>query len=618
MKINEISLINFRNHHKTVIAGLSKINYFLGYNGAGKSTILDAIQYALTGTARGTTDGGQGSECLKSEIKGGPKAAAMVKMLTSAGEVVRGVGQGPKSQAHFNIQQMLGLDSRFLRIVAAPMNILRLERKKQEEVFFALTGSVVSKADVEKALIEAGVTDAAEVADNALTPAGREFYMAHLKKRRPEIKQEIAGLVYVPMEGAVKADEIKRKRLESEVKALGDKIAQAQRSQDAAGSDRRHLNETLASREQKLAELRAQAQVDERLSPEAIEFIKKSLTTHEELCGQRDSAMTRRNTALGKMGEIRVKGESIKKLGPVCGTCSQKIDESYTKQALDDSRKAYVAAEKENKAAQLEIDGLQAKINAINTTELREKLSRHERADAKASLLEGQIQSAQDEIEEVRVKIGNLPEEGKTFSIEGDVMASKAAKEQEIAKLLEAEREGGKMLHINQTRSAKERELEEIERIIEAIGPGGPVAQLMTSGGVEEVVEMVRENAQRLGVGDVGISFNPWQITLNGRNIELASGSEEWRVAAAFGIAFAKKAQASIVCLDGADILRGANRDKFAELVEDSGLEQVFVAGAVDDLPEDGASVEGISVYRVEANVGGVAVVTRLGQGVAA
>ena len=617
MKINEISLINFRNHHKSVIAGLSKINYFLGYNGAGKSTILDAIQYALTGTARGTTDGGQGSECLKSEIKGGPKAAAMVKLLTSAGEVVRGVGQGPKSQAHFNIQQMLGLDSRFLRIVAAPMNILRLERKKQEEVFFALTGSVVSKADVEKALIEAGVTDAAEVADNALTPAGREFYMAHLKKRRPEIKQEIAGLVYVPMEGAVKADEIKRKRLESEVKVLNEKIAQAQRSQDAAGSDRRHLNETLASREQKLSELRAQAQVDERLSPEAIEFIKKSLSTHEELCGQRDSARTRRNTALGKMGEIRAKGESIKKLGPVCGTCSQKIDESYANQALDDSRKAYVAAEKENKAAQVEIDGLQAKINAINTTELREKLSRHERADAKASLLEGQIQSAQDEIEEVRVKIGNLPAEGEVANVEAE-MSAVEDKQGAIAKLLEAEREGGKMLHINQTRSAKERELEEIERIIEAIGPGGPVAQLMTSGGVEEVVEMVRENAKRLGVGDVGISFNPWQITLNGRNIELASGSEEWRVAAAFGIAFAKKAQASIVCLDGADILRGANRDKFAELVEDSGLEQVFVAGAVDDLPEDGASVEGISVYRVEANVGGVAVVTRLGQGVAA
>ncbi len=617
MKINEIRLTNFRNHHKTVIAGLAKINYFLGFNGAGKSSIIDAIQYALTGAARGTTDGGQGSECLKSEIKGGPKASAAVTLLTSAGEVMRGVGQGPKSQAHFDIIQKLGLDPQFLRIMAAPMNLLRLERKKQEQVFFALTGKVVSKEDVEKALIAAGVTDASEVADNSLTPAAREFYLGHLKKRRPEIKQEIAGLVYVPVEGAVKVDETKRRRLEAERQALVEKANKARRDNDVAGAARRHLEEFVESRRKKLSGIDDAALVDDRLSADAVEFTKKTLIEHEELSAQIQAVMTRRNMALSKLGDIRSKGEQIKKLGPTCTACLQKIDAVHALKALDESRVSYKAIDAEAKTAQGEIDALQLKINAISVSDLREKLSRHERADAKAQANREMVVSIQGELDDALLKLLELPAAFNPAAAtpdEHDVSLLSA----EIAKLQDADREGGKMLHINRSRQVKEDELAEIERVIEAIGPGGPVAQLMTAGGVEEVVEMVRENAAKLGVGNVGISFDPWQITLNGRNIELASGSEEWRVAAAFGFAFAKKAGASIVCLDGADILRGENRDKFAELVQDSGLEQVFVAGAVDELPVDVEAEPGVSVYRVEANAGGVAVVTRLGQGVPA
>lgn len=239
MKITEIKLTNWRNHWRTHITGLGRLNYVLGALGAGKSSILDAIQYAFCGSTRGTDDSGRGSDGLMCDIKGGPKASPAVTLLTDKGEIMRAVGQGPKSQAHFNIQTKLGLDTRFLKIMAAPMNLLRLERKKQGEVFFALAGNAVDAQAVEKALIDAGITNCGEVAQNVLTPAGRDHYLSYLKTRRPEVKREIAGKVYVPVEGGVKADEVKRRRLESELKAAEAKAEATQ----AANANRFRLIE---------------------------------------------------------------------------------------------------------------------------------------------------------------------------------------------------------------------------------------------------------------------------------------------------------------------------------------------------------------------------------------
>lgn len=47
MKINKVALLNFRNHTNTVVDFTSGINLILGRNGAGKSSILEAIGLAL-------------------------------------------------------------------------------------------------------------------------------------------------------------------------------------------------------------------------------------------------------------------------------------------------------------------------------------------------------------------------------------------------------------------------------------------------------------------------------------------------------------------------------------------------------------------------------------------
>ena len=49
MKISKLNLKDFRCHPTLTAEALEKINYFIGPNAAGKSSIQQAIEFALTG-----------------------------------------------------------------------------------------------------------------------------------------------------------------------------------------------------------------------------------------------------------------------------------------------------------------------------------------------------------------------------------------------------------------------------------------------------------------------------------------------------------------------------------------------------------------------------------------
>ena len=133
MRIDEMQLVNFRNHLKTTIKGLSRVNLFVGPNGAGKTTILDSIGYGLSGTCRGTDAGGKGADALACQLPAKAKALTSVLLKTDRGELLRALGQGPSSQAHVQIVRKLGLDERVLRVLAAPMNLLRLPAGRRQQ-----------------------------------------------------------------------------------------------------------------------------------------------------------------------------------------------------------------------------------------------------------------------------------------------------------------------------------------------------------------------------------------------------------------------------------------------------------------------------------------------------
>jgi exonuclease SbcC len=83
--INSISIENFRSHKKTEL-NLDRINFFAGGNNAGKTSILAAVEWALTGRCMWTDKAGRGAADL---VRQGEKYAAVALDVEGLGAVIR-------------------------------------------------------------------------------------------------------------------------------------------------------------------------------------------------------------------------------------------------------------------------------------------------------------------------------------------------------------------------------------------------------------------------------------------------------------------------------------------------------------------------------------------------
>lgn len=88
MYITRLQIRSFRNHRNTDIQ-LDRLNYFLGGNNSGKSSILAAVEYALTGRCAWTDRGGRGAGEL---VQKGRKTATVALEVAGLGAVVRTIG----------------------------------------------------------------------------------------------------------------------------------------------------------------------------------------------------------------------------------------------------------------------------------------------------------------------------------------------------------------------------------------------------------------------------------------------------------------------------------------------------------------------------------------------
>ncbi len=98
--LRRIKLDNFLSHRDTLIAFSEGVNTFIGENGAGKSSILEAIHYALTGTGWRT-----GGKAKKPLIHNNENSASVILEFTYQGhdyKIVRYIrtGHGPMDSIH--------------------------------------------------------------------------------------------------------------------------------------------------------------------------------------------------------------------------------------------------------------------------------------------------------------------------------------------------------------------------------------------------------------------------------------------------------------------------------------------------------------------------------------
>ena len=105
MRIERIELENFRNHASTDLTFNEDRLLLIGENGQGKSSIIDAISWALTGRCWGVKDNGEGQKDL---IRQGAESMAVTIHLKGIGPIQRKLSVSGGSAVSMKNERIMG------------------------------------------------------------------------------------------------------------------------------------------------------------------------------------------------------------------------------------------------------------------------------------------------------------------------------------------------------------------------------------------------------------------------------------------------------------------------------------------------------------------------------
>lgn len=611
MFIEQIEIDGFRSHVKTVIDGLNRYNLFLGKNGAGKSSILEALGYAFTGTCKGTDEGGKGADSLIHQLGGEKSGSASITLRTKdKGVISRMVGQGPKSTAQNSATAALGVGQELARVIAEPGNFLELDAAKQKNMLLKAVGGEVSSAEILALVPEElkGAGDWARLTRIEAVDAAEK----QLREERPLRKREIealGGAVEAP-ECPVDADPDQTlAAARTQLAKLRHEREELARSQGAGAGKREALNSELG-RLRTERDVLGNALIDAPSKQAILEKIKEIDGQLEGLAAktaERQGLATKLNSEISaKKQEVRTLTDSAQKLSGLkggCPTCYQPVDANFKKtsiaeiggkiktleSAIAKLQKEYAAAEQ----AGLEEDG----------TALRNDANTLQQAVADIDRDLARTREVDDRIEELQKQITELPEDATAAE---DVLTPRIEKGETLIRALEQfvilrDQVGV----VGKKRTQLESRLELLEKSIELLGPKGPIRARLLAGGLDDFLGMVNNIAMQFGLPELEIQVDPWKILAGGRPAALLSASESYRLGIAFAGVFAKVSGVGFLCLDGMDILDAAGRQMLPHVLDLCGLDQAFIASTHNE-PEEarGQGADGWSIYSVTGGQG--------------
>lgn len=180
MKLNKLRMIDFLNHADTEIE-FGRITLISGPNNGGKSAVKDAIEMALTGTARGTDKAGRDAQpmvragqsdfmVLADVTTGGTVDAAPLDLTLSrqkgaGGHIFNVTGEhgpwdGKLADKERALAKAVGADARVIRACIHAGRLPDMDPKDQESLLFDIMGLSFSQSDIGVLLKAAGCEDA--------------------------------------------------------------------------------------------------------------------------------------------------------------------------------------------------------------------------------------------------------------------------------------------------------------------------------------------------------------------------------------------------------------------------------------------------------------------------
>lgn len=322
-----------------------------GQNGSGKSSILDAISLALTGTAKGAETGRSLDELRRT----GSKRRWSVELDADLGTLARTEGEGPQSKAQDRIRELLGLGPQQIRACLYSGELLRLPLPDRARLLQDLAPpAMIEVPDWILQLIDEQL-HVATLNERVDREHLERLYQAAYTARR-EAGSEARGAGEALPDVAAPDPQLAQldlPDLETARTQLARKAADIARERDERASAVRSIEQELQRDTNRAAELRrAMAEtwleVDtEQREAEVIRKTGEARKAKAEIVSRIETLTQDHAAAHAKHQDAEAAVKTLSSLGGTCPHCRQTIDENLRERMVKAAEKAARTTETE-------------------------------------------------------------------------------------------------------------------------------------------------------------------------------------------------------------------------------------------------------------------------------
>ena len=537
MKLNRLKIENFLGIRSADLDLADPVHIFLGDNGAGKSSVRDAIKFVFDGTveSRGYTKKNQAPLM-------GSNGKLKVELSTDQGEFARTATTGTKSPAEL-------ID--ILPILIEPQSVLRMKPADRQAVFGSVFRQTETSDKITELLRHQGFTQpiidrcVADL-DDAQAWAVEQRVLAKRKLKDLEEARRHAPSSVVDIGGnsvdLLKYNAADIDTMYGERAAARDKIMGELQRIGEEPPDTKDSLKVIGQLEKTLADLTDKNLLEDR--DEARLAVEKAQTNFIK---KRDKAAAAGATVLTTTMAIRDCYDM--KTGCPCPTCGQAVKENIKASMLERlegtqkltiadkglADKAVSKAIKESDAVKTKLDGI---IKKLDETAVSRK-------------------AVEDDIKAVTQQITDAaqyePLKGQLVDIDRKIANIRGLKEGFAAYAGQAEA----IAHGDHQRNEAVTTIASMDSLDALLKPDGAVRQA-----ANDDMESIRFDAdlQKAWLMPT-LKLNPdGTITLTGRPIEAASTSEQYRAGILLAELLARSLGVGLLILDGVDVLSSETR----------------------------------------------------------
>jgi DNA repair exonuclease SbcCD ATPase subunit len=595
MTIDTLRLVNFRNFDDATFE-LSGRTFLTGENGAGKSTVIDGISWALRGICRGTDARGAGSKDL---IRLGTDAASVTISLTDAGgqpfTVTRTVarnGGGGCTMKQDAILSRLGAGDAAIESVLYGRTFFALHHKAAKDLLLKVLDVRIPVADLPGASLDPAVVDVDLDTLDLLYAGAFDARAAAKKVLASVVIQDLPTIVGLEHEPTL-------------LKAHADK----------ARANERNAAADLAS---KLAELHSTVQARQKCKPVNADELKGKADVHrtmlqEERQKEADAATTltdlesQAGLSAGEFGaKISQRQSLILKIEAHDPDRGCILDPSIP---CGTDAKAFKGQIKDLKAQVKALTADAKKVEALTRDTIQAAQAKNDATKAAAYHQNqlAQIDTALDAADDTDAMIVQLDRDVERLTVDVDqASADKADAIQlstqaaDLATAAVAYQAALKARQASEDKRGRyQAEVDRLEALVTVLGPKGVRATALQNALTDFEAAI---NGGLAGFGFcLAFTVEPWtvQVSRDGggawQQFDLLSDGEKLWTGACFQQALALIAGLNFVAIDNAETTVGAKRAMLTRLIMLSPVGQIVVAkaaAATDPLPDiDGLTV---------------------------